>query len=315
MKQRIIDLINKYSKNKVYNLESEIYTLPTKMSFKFQILGQKEMYWIGEPYPTVSVKITIISTNETLKKFLEGIRGQKLQLVKIFNNLHQQRQDTEEYISDIIKFFGSEYDVNIDEVVIEENKENIMESEEYNNFFDKIVGDITEVVKTLEEGEFQLPEDVGGDMTYVFTNFDNEFDVEINITHDENIPDFYIDGGYYEEEDVFTFDIVYNPKKYPSFLYEFNGEMNEVLAHEFNHMLQYLRGEEYKSSNDQSSREYYLRPDEIDSQYFGFKRQSRVTNIPFEVVVRNWFNKYGEMRGLSEEDIEIIIYEILNYKK
>lgn len=76
--------------------------------------------------------------------------------MKIFNNLHQQKQDTEEYISDIIKFFGSEYDVNIDEVVIEENKENIMESEEYNNFFDKIVGDITEVVKTLEEGEFQF---------------------------------------------------------------------------------------------------------------------------------------------------------------
>lgn len=75
MKQRIIDLINKYSKNKVYNLESKIYTLPTKMSFKFQILGLKEMYWMGEPYPTVSVKITIISTNETLKIFLEGIRG------------------------------------------------------------------------------------------------------------------------------------------------------------------------------------------------------------------------------------------------
>jgi len=316
MEQRIIDLINRYSKNKVYNLESEIHSLPAKMSFKFQVLGEKEMYWMGEPYPTLSVKIIINSMNEVLKMFFDFKIGErKTESVKIFNSLYQLKRDTQEYISDIIKFFGSNYSVNIDEVVIDENKENITESKKYDNVTRKIVKDIVEIIKLQEDGEFTLPEDTDGEMTYSFTNFNEEFDVDLKIEFDENIDDFIIDGGYYKDEDKFEFLITYNPKKYPSFLYDFIGEINEVVAHEFNHFLQELRGELTEPAGEMGSLEYYLQPDELESQYKGFKRRSRLARIPMEVVVRNWFNKYGEMRGLSEEDIEIIIYEILNYKK
>lgn len=312
MNQKVIDKLNKYFENKIYDKEFEVFGLPLKLSFKFQIIGEKEKYWLGEPYPTLGVKVILVDYTDWFSKLLTDIKGKPSHY--FITNFPEINYPLTNEIKDIIKVLA-DYSVEIDDVENLKNKKNITEVKKYDKIIDKIVDDIIDIVKLQEEGDFLLPEDVDGNMTYQFINLDNEFDVDVQIEHDETINDFIIDGGYYSDEDKFEFLITYNPKKYPSFLVDFTGEINEVVAHEFNHMLQDMRGELGKPGGEFGSLEYYLQYDELESQYEGFKRHSRVTKIPMKIIVRNWFNKYGEERGLSEEDQEVLIHAILNFKK
>ena len=52
---------------------------------------------------------------------------------------------------------------------------------------------------------------------------------------------------------------------------------------------------------------YYTQPHEIDAQVFGFKRLSKIAKKPYELVVKNWFNKHRDIHRLNDREmIEVI---------
>lgn len=57
--------------------------------------------------------------------------------------------------------------------------------------------------------------------------------------------------------------------------------------------------------------EYYLQPHEIIAQVKGFKRISKLSGLPFFVVVKNWFDSHREIHQLNSKEIEIVIDKIL----
>jgi hypothetical protein len=174
----------------------------------------------------------------------------------------------------------------------------------------KVVQDIIRVFKK-GEGEYALPEDISNNMTYDFPNLNTEFTVEVKIDEDNTIEGFDIDGGYYDDEETFEIHIQYNPKFFPETYYDLIGELNEIVRHELQHLIQSERGIN-RPTDETDPEKYYLQPHELDAQIAGFKRLSKIRKEPFEKTVINWFNKN---KTLGDDAKERIINVILKTKK
>ena len=176
-----------------------------------------------------------------------------------------------------------------------------------------VVKDITKVLKTKKQGEFYLPEDITSDShIYSFENTRLKFQIELNIKHNNELSGYMIDANFYSEDDVIELTISYNPKTLEKNLYDIIGELNEVIAHELEHARQSIT-EGFKKSNRliSDSFKYYSQPKEISAQKVGFKRLSKLRKLPFETVVREWFETHKDIHILSDKKQELIIKKIL----
>ena len=101
-----------------------------------------------------------------------------------------------------------------------------------------------------------------------------------------------------------------------SMMYDLIGELNEVVAHELRHSHQKTTGsyELTPDTDEDQGLNYYTKPHEIDAQYYGFKRMSKITGKPFEVVVRNWFDTHRDIHQMNKFDSNKVINKILNHK-
>jgi hypothetical protein len=181
----------------------------------------------------------------------------------------------------------------------------------------QIVRDIITVFKNEEEGEFGLPEyfEDRDEMVYNFVGLPVPLSVELKMVIDESVEDFQMDAEYYRDEHTIILTIIYNPNDKSQITYDLIGELNEVIAHELKHTRQRVTGNyNLDVKEPEKPLEYYSQPHEIDAQYFGFKRLSRLTGKPFEEVVRNWFDTHEDQHGLTDDETEIIIDKVLNHK-
>ena len=190
----------------------------------------------------------------------------------------------------------------------------MLESQKYNFIVREIVKHIVKLFKDNSEGEFYLPYDVNNEEEYQFK--DIYLSVELNIEESEKIEDFFINAEFYPEENVISIKIVYNPTDKSKIIYNLIGELNEVITHEITHLHQ--RDKDLFFLNNKTNSEegfnYYTKPEEIDAQYYGFKRMSKITKKPFESLVKNWFEKYKDIHQMNNEDSKKVINMILNYK-
>lgn len=166
-----------------------------------------------------------------------------------------------------------------------------------------VVKDIVTIYKNNDEGEFYLPEELGEEMEYIFPV--GSFSVELEINQSEDVEDFKIDGGFFRDENIVTIKIDYNPKVKDKIIYNLIGELNEVVAHELRHFGQQKQGIFDLESDDSSKGyEYYSQPHEVDAQVFGFRRMSKITKKPFDVLVDKWFDTHRDIHQMDDEDIE-----------
>jgi len=86
------------------------------------------------------------------------------------------------------------------------------------------------------------------------------------------------------------------------------GELNQVVAHEIRHLDQKTKGTfDLNIPEEEDPFKYYTQPHEIDAQVFGFKRLSKITKKPYELIVKNWFNKHKDIHRLNDKEmIEVI---------
>lgn len=203
----------------------------------------------------------------------------------------------------------------ITENTIELSKGILMESYKYDSIIRQIVRDITTIYKTEDEGEFYLPEDVNEE-EYEYHLKDISVTLELILETSSDVDDFMINANYYSDDDVIVVKIVYNPENKTKSTYKLVGELNELISHELRHNYQKNTGmyELGGDTDELTGYEYYTQDHELDAQYVGFKRMSKITRKPFEKLVKDWFENNKDIHQMDDEESKLVIDKILKFR-
>lgn len=196
----------------------------------------------------------------------------------------------------------------------QKNSKILNEDNRMRNIIRSVIRDIVLVYKNEDEGEFYLPEyfEDRDKMVYDFIGLP-AFTLEVNLIHGDVL---IVDAEYYRDEEVIKVDIVYNELLKDKLTFEIIGELNDVISHELRHIQQKQKNLfDFYGDEPEDPFDYYTQPHELDAQYFGFKRLSKLTKKPFEKVVRRWFETHKSLHNLTKDQEEIVIDKILNYRK
>lgn len=221
-------------------------------------------------------------------------------------------------------------------------KENLKESKSINESkgidgpIRRIVRDITNIVKSQEYGEHNLPEDITdtNDLEY---DFDLDFK-KLNVSKSYNIPSFsvelsydanvtmdepyMINGALMSDGDTIAVVIIINPKKYPSFMYDLIADINDIVAHEIEHVFQenFMRPEEEIHQEDgkeqPDGKDYYKQSHEIPAELKGIIRVAKLRRQPIKQVIGDWFKRSQYAHQLNDKDsLELISFLSDEYEK
>lgn len=178
----------------------------------------------------------------------------------------------------------------------------------------EVVKNIVSLIKKGQEGRSYLPEDVsdGEQFEYTFKNVP-EFSVELLFSFESNIENEYqLDARTVDDGFVIEIILKVNPKFYPQSMYDIIGDLNEIVAHEIEHLYQ-ESGKRPHSELDThqggietrpTGKEYYLQPHEVPAQLKGFKRLKDIKKDPIEKTIRDWFYRNRSVNNLNDQDIE-----------
>ena len=192
-----------------------------------------------------------------------------------------------------------------------------MESYRYDSLVRQIVRDIIFMYKKESDGYFYLPYDINEESDEY--DFKNIFvSVELTLEESNTVDDFLLNADFYPDEDIIVVKIVYNPEFKTKNIYNMVGELNDLIAHELRHSHQKNTGlfdlDSDMDVDEEKGFEYYTKPEEIDAQYYGFKRMSKITKKPFDELVKNWFKKYKDVHQMDDSEVKETISMILNYR-
>lgn len=193
----------------------------------------------------------------------------------------------------------------------------IVEDSRRRDIIRQIIKDIITIYKSETEGEFYLPDEVDDTKDfYIFSDTGAKVKVELIIQENPNQETFKLDASYYRRENIIEVIIDYNPEKKEKLIYDLIGQLNELIAHEIRHVDQKHKGTyNLEIDEPEDPYEYYTQPHELDAQYFGFKRMSKMTKKPMEVLVRQWFENNYDLHQLEDQQKEDVINKILNFRK
>jgi hypothetical protein len=314
-KKELYDMINGLIGDKVFQYEGPIMggvNLDAVIEFKFKIIGDVKLLHMGQPTNYVGINVSVLSiTPPQLDDFIPNLDNS----FEVKDRMYYTATKLENEIWGVLRYFSIEDTPVITSIRFTGKRYYDMQKinegiSEKKGVVRKLVQDIIKVFKQ-GEGEYELPEDVSDEMTYSFRGFDTEFNIEVKIDEVDNIEGFELDGGYYDDEDTFEIQIIYNPKFFPENYYDLIGELNELVRHELQHLIQAERGID-RPTDETDPEKYYLQPHEIDAQVAGFKRLSKIRKQPFEKIVRDFFHNN---KTLSNEAKERIVSTILIAKR
>jgi hypothetical protein len=314
-KKVLYDMINGFIGDKVFQYEGPIMggvNLDAVIEFKFKIIGDVKLRHMGEPTNYVGINLSVLSiTPPQLDDFIPDLDNS----FEIKDRLYYTATKLENEIWGVLRYFSVEDTPVLTSIRFTGkryyNMQKINEgTSEKKGIVRKLVQDIIKVFKQ-GEGEYALPEDISDEMTYNFPGLNTDFTMEVKIDEDENIEGFELDGGYYDDNDTLEIHVVYNPKFFPETYYDLIGELNELVRHELQHLIQAERGID-RPTDETDPEKYYLQPHEIDAQVAGFKRLSKIRKQPFEKIVRDFFRKN---KTLSDEAKERVVSAILIAKR
>lgn len=178
-----------------------------------------------------------------------------------------------------------------------------------------VVRDLMFLIKKREPGEFYLPEDVGVlEAGYNFKNFSKNvpyFSVIFHLSYDNIMKDDYkLSGSLMSDNDTIYVGLVINPTKYPQSLFDINADLNDLIAHELEHVRQHeldlpeTMPDDYLLPQDSS---YYRLPWEVPAQIKGFRRIVKLRKEPVKKVITDWFKRNKSKIDLDEDEVEEII--------
>ena len=323
--EKQVNLINKIASKETFKYTGELIQgvdQPADIDYKFRITGHRQMMSVGEYYDYLLLEVTITGANDPISNMIftpqptdtskAVARMFETQLYGFYSRLNQEIMNYLRYFNDSEEEFVR---TTIDELKFDLKKtENITESRMSRLAVRTTVTDIVNILKKGEQGYFMLPDEDGGE--YSFINLPFEYGVELTLEIDDEMDGYKIDGEYsYEPDDtisVIEFEIKYNPKTLRKNFYNIIGELNDIVAHELEHAFQYNRDGYVSQERPTESFKYYTQPHEIGAQRVGFRRVAKLRKLPFNDVVRDWFETHKEIHGLTDDEMEKVMEIIIN---
>jgi hypothetical protein len=343
--ERQIELINKIVSKETFKYTGEIISgveIRGDIDYKFKIIGHRKMMSVGEYYDYLLLKVVITGTHDRISKLLfdpapteEGkmiAKSFENRLYKFYSDLNRDIQDYLTYFNDSDEKFVRTTidDLSFDlkdspKLNLENNKklrifasnlkQSILESDM--SRMSKIavrttVTDIVNIIKKGKQGEFYLPGEDGEE--YEFTNLPFKYSIVLTLKIDDELDGFQMNGNYSSDDEVIEVMVIYNPKTLRRNFYNIIGELNDIVAHELEHGFQYVtEGKIYQDAPTESF-EYYTQPDEIKAQKVGFRRVAKLRKLPYNDMVKDWFEDHKDIHGLTDDEIEKVIHIIINDK-
>ena len=315
-----IERLNKFLDEHIFKVEDPVgETAPRDMYavVKVQLTGTKEMYRAGDKMTFITYT-TFIQPSSPMMNTLTDLlmRGHKeleprdLTFYILNNRISDQLQR-------FLLYWGIENPVICTKVINETNNninESLIMEGKYDRIVRQIVNDILSVFKTKKVGNYQLPDDLRETESYYdYSELGKGYSLNLSIKENEDVETFEVEGDLYYKDDVIDIEILVNPNSGNEILNDLVNELNEVVRHEIEHILQYQGGRRaIKEVSDKYK--YYTHKYELGAQKAGFKRRARREKNNMETLVRNWFKKYPHKHTLNPEQQERVIQRILSEK-
>lgn len=284
------------------------------------------MISVGTEYPYIRVKIIFTKFKDNVSKLIFR-RIKEVGGNHAFNFMKSSlsmKYGLINYLSSVFHVLDEEnyQNIVIDEIEIQDNfKDNkpITEQKVPALAIRTVIRDIITVLKSGKTDEIMLPYDLRGEETYQIMNFP-EFDVFLDIRQVdfEEIPsgaDYSITSSYVSEGQQLQILILYVPDRLNKSFSSMIANLNDDVAHELQHMRQDNEGRLDLGTYRGSKLGYFLQPDELEAQYYGFKRKSKSMGIPMTDLIDDWFENNAPRFKLSEKDVKIIKSAIMGYPK
>lgn len=183
----------------------------------------------------------------------------------------------------------------------------------------QIVRDIIKIVKSGEEGTYQLPLELNGEDYY---KHDLIVFFDWNFNWKEPNQKYFVDGNYDDKTESTGIVLFMNKDYYPESLYDLIADLNDIVRHEYEHHMQFLGlrpDNEYSDlplSKQPKSYKYYLQQHEIPAVLQGFRRVMKLKNQPLDVVMDDWYSRTFTEKGMPKKSYEKLKTELKNeYEK
>lgn len=293
------------------------------LTVKVQLTGVKPMISFGEWKDFIEYTLYLEDIDSTFGRGLFGyqfaaLKTHDYKLSNTDTSFYLTTAKVNDMLRNFLKYWGMDNYVtctrvvnNVANVDPKYMTESLITEGKYDNVTKQLVKDVLTTIKYQKEGEFTLPEDISGEMTYNFPQLDTEFTIELNLTISDDVETVDVDGAYYPEDDVIGIEIITNPNLNREILEELYYELNELIRHELEHVIQFDRGDNIPKKEPKQPIKYYSQPHELQAQIAGFKRRAKKERKPLEDVIRSWFAKNQLKHRLSPKNIEVIINRIL----
>jgi hypothetical protein len=320
--EKAVSLINKIASKETFKYTGEIIhgvDQPADIDYKFTITGHKKMMSVGEYYDYLLLKVVITGVYDPVSKLIftpeptdtgkSIARMFESQLYGFYSRLNQEIMNYLRYFNDS----GEEFvRTTIDDLSFDLKKpENITESRMSRLAVRTTVTDIVNILKKGKRGKFMLPNAEDGS-DYSFINLPFGYSVDLTIKINYKSEGYVMTGTFVRNEDVIEILIIFNPKTLRKNFYNIIGELNDIVAHELEHGFQYnVDGAVFRHPSKKSLK-YYTKPQEVDAQRVGFRRVAKLRKLPFNDVVRDWFETHKEIHGLTDDEMEKVIGIIIN---
>lgn len=314
----VLKAANKFLENQVFEIFTSIGegpSIPTNV--KVVLTGVKDYISFGENRPHVEYTLEILPSNKKSDIWYglhKDIYGEETIINTRSNEYSDLRFVVNHKIGDLLKYFGSNDSAICTKVINKVTSKNMSESVlnegKYDGITRILVRDIITFFKHQRSGEFSLPEDIGGEDEYSFPNLNKKFSIFLDLQLDENVNGFDVDAEYWDDEEIIYLTIISNPNSQYNLLQDLTKELNEILRHELEHVKQYDQGYEFPKE-PKNHEKYYTQQHELDAQRAGFKRRSKQEKIPFEKVVRDWFEKNKNKYKMTPDQVERVIQKII----
>jgi hypothetical protein len=308
LSEKQISLANKHLSTETFTLDYKFHNVEVKFDYKIEIVGNGDVISMGDWTNCYLIEATIFNMNKFMELMAKEIEINETNLGLTL------KYPIEDKVRKFLKMLDPSNECVILEnfnFVFEKEKDikNITESKKLRVPTRLVIQDIIEQLKKKKTGTFYLPEDE----FYSFENFHTDFSVELTLkkTNQNTLPK--LTGFYIPDEDVIEVLIIFNPENVEKHLYTIVGELNDIITHELTHLEQEYKGDLPQGEDNSSGLNYYTQPHELEAQYRGFKRLSKMQNKPFEEVVKNWFDTHKDIHGMNEKDSNVVINKIINF--
>jgi hypothetical protein len=321
-----IERLNEFFRDHSFEIQNpfgEGLNKEINVTVKVKLTGVKPMISVGEWKDFIEYTLFLEDVDNEFGRMMFGFQFDTLKT----NDYKLSNTDTTFYLTTIkvndilrnfLKYWGIDNYVtctriinNITNIDPKPVTESLIIEGKYDSVTRQLVKDVLMTIKYQKEGKFNLPEDISGEMTYNFPQLNSIFTIDLNLDVSNDVETVDVDGAYYPDDETIEISIITNPNLNREILEELHFELNELIRHELEHVIQFERGDEMPKKEPKKPLKYYTQKHELAAQIAGFKRRARKERKPLEDVIRSWFNKNQLKHRLSPKNVEVVINRIL----